>query len=230
MGIESKDKIFLNFELSAKEGKARGNGFGCCIFAHNCKNHGGCRFLERLGFYGEPSRWVGEVDARVKVLGFRTDSGIGTGGRNTVDGNLVPDFILPKTSCCRYGGFDGFLNGRTVQFEDPEGRSIFFGGKFDVMVDSELYSSNKRLLDCRVDSVSDGEVVGVVRECCAISLNDNSTVAFGQSIRDCLLVCWRCRGRGRRCSARFLGPGKGSECCNWSGWEGSGGGWSSFFA
>jgi len=32
------------------------------------------------------------------------------------------------------------------------------------MVSSELYSSNKTLLDWRVDRVSDGEVVGVVRE------------------------------------------------------------------
>jgi len=149
-------------------------------------------------------------------LDFRLDSGKGTGGRNTVDDNLVPDFILSKSSCGRYGGSDGFLNGRAVRFEDREGRSIVFGDKFDVMVGSELYSSNRRLLDCRVDSVSDIEVVGVVSECCAISLNDNGTVVFGQNGRDCFLLCWRCSGRAGRCSGSFLGPGKGREWCNWS--------------
>jgi len=119
------------------------------------------------------------VDTRVEVLDFRLDSVEGTGSGNAMDDNLVPDFILPKFSCCRYGGSDGFLNCRAVRFEDREGRSIVFGDNFDVMVGSELYSSNKRLVDCRVDSVSDGEVVGVVWECCAISLNDNGTVVFG---------------------------------------------------
>ena len=42
LGTWSKGKIFLNFELSAKEGKARGNSFGCCLSSCNCKNHGGC--------------------------------------------------------------------------------------------------------------------------------------------------------------------------------------------
>jgi len=40
LGILSKGKIFLKFELTAEEGKARGNGFSCCIFVRNCKNHG----------------------------------------------------------------------------------------------------------------------------------------------------------------------------------------------
>jgi len=179
-----------------------------------------------LGFCGEPSRRVGELDARVEVLDFRLDSGKGTGGRNAVDDNLVPDFIGPKSGCCRYG----VLNGRVVRFEDREGRSIVFGDKFDVMVGSELYSSNKRILDCRVDSVSDGEVVGVVSECCAISLNANGTVASGQNGRYCLLVFWRCSGRGGSCSGSSLGAGKGGEWCNWSGWRGSGGGGSRLFA
>jgi len=98
------------------------------------------------------------------------------------------------------------------------------------MVGSELYSSNKRLLDCRVDSVSDGEVVGVVRKCCAISLNDNGTVAFGQTRRDRLQVCWRCSGMGGRCSGSFLGPRECREWCNYSGWGGSGAGRSRLFA
>jgi len=117
-----------------------------------------------------------------------------------------------------------------VRFEVREGGSIVFGDKFDVMVGSELYSSNKRLLDCRVDSVSDGEVVGVVKKWCAISLNDNGIVVFGQNRMDCLFVCWRCSGRGGRCSGSSLGPGKGREWCNWSGWRGSGGGGSRLFA
>jgi len=157
------------------------------------------------------------VDARVQVLDFRLDRDTGTEGRNAMDYHLVPDFILPKTSCCMYGGSDGFLNGRAVRFEDREGRGIVFGQEFDVMVGSEVLSSNKRLLDCSVDSVSDGEVVGVVRECCAISLNDNSTVTFGKSKRDCLLVSSKCSGWGNRCSGSFLAPGKGREWCNWSG-------------
>ena len=113
-----------------------------------------------------------EVHARVEVLDFRLDSGTGSRGRNAVDDTLVPDFILPKSSCCRYGGSDGFLNGRAVRFEDREGRSIVFGDKFDVMVGSERYSSKRRFLDCRVDSVSDGEV-GVVRELLGGSLSQS---------------------------------------------------------
>jgi len=117
-----------------------------------------------------------------------------------------------------------------VRFEDSEGRSIVFGDRFCVIGGSELYSINKRLLDCRVGSVSDGEVVGIVRECCAISLNDNGTVAFGQNRRDCLLVCCMCSGRGGRFSGSFLGPGKGREWHNWSGWGGSPCGGSRLFA
>jgi len=63
-----------------------------------------------------------------------------------------------------------------VRVEDREGRSIVFGDRFEVMVVSKLYSSNQRLLDSRVESVSYGEVVVVIRECCAISLNDNGMV------------------------------------------------------
>jgi len=98
------------------------------------------------------------------------------------------------------------------------------------MAGSLLYSSNKRLSDFGVNSVADGEVVGVVRACSAISLNDNRTVAFGQNRSDCLLVCWRCSGRGGRCSGSFLGPGKGREWCNWSGLGGSRAGGSRLFA
>jgi len=104
------------------------------------------------------------VDTRVEFLDFRLDSGKGTGGSNVMVDNLVPDFILPTSGCCRYDGSDDFLNGKVVRLEDREGRTIVFGDKFDVMVGGELYSSNKRLLDCRVDSVPDMEVVGVVGE------------------------------------------------------------------
>ena len=173
-----------------------------------------------LGFCGELSRRVEELDARVEVLDFRLASSKGSIGRNAVDYNLVADFILPKTGCCRYSGSDGFLNGSVVRFEDREGMSIVFGDKFDVMVGSELYSSNNRLLDCRVDSVSDGQVVGVVRECCAISLNDNCMITFCQNRRNWLPVCWRCSGRSGRCYGSFLAPYKGRELCNWSGWGG----------
>jgi len=38
-----------------------------------------------------------------------------------MDDNLVRDFILPKTGCCRYVGSDGLLNGKAVGFEDQEG-------------------------------------------------------------------------------------------------------------
>ena len=106
-----------------------------------------------------------------------------------MDDNFVPDFILPKAGCCRYGCSDGFLNGRTVGFEDRGSWSIVSGDKADIVVGGELYGSNKGFLNCRVDSIAYGEVVGVVREGCAISLNDNGTVAFGQNKRGCLLVC-----------------------------------------
>jgi len=115
-----------------------------------------------LSFCGEPSRRAEELDARVEVLDFGLNSGKGTGGRNAMDDNLVSDFILPKSGCTRYDRSDGFRNGRTVRFEDRKGRSIVFGDKFDVMVHSKLNSSHKRLVDCRVDRISDGEVVGVV--------------------------------------------------------------------
>jgi len=55
------------------------------------------------------------VDARVEVLDFRLHRGKGTGGRNAVDNNLVPDIILPKSGCCRCGGSNGFLNGKVVR-------------------------------------------------------------------------------------------------------------------
>jgi len=100
-----------------------------------------------LGFCGELSRSAGEVNAKVQVLDFRLDSGKGTGGRNTMDNNLVPDFILLKTGCCSYSGSDSFLNGTPVSFDDRECRSIVFSDRFDVVVGSEVHSSNKRLLD-----------------------------------------------------------------------------------
>ena len=81
---------------------------------------------------------AGEVDARVEVLDLRLNSVKGTGGRNAMDDHLVPDFILPKTGCCRYCCSDGFLNGRAMRLEDREGRSIVFGNELDVMVGSEL--------------------------------------------------------------------------------------------
>jgi len=62
------------------------------------------------------------VDTRVEVLDFRLHSVEGTGSGNAIDDNLVPDFILPKAGCCRYGCSHGFLNGRAVGFEDREGR------------------------------------------------------------------------------------------------------------
>jgi len=104
--------------------------------------------------------------------------------------------------------------GRVVGFGDREGRSIVLRDKFDVMVSSKLDGCNVRLLDCRVDGVSDGDVVGVVRQCGAICLNDNSTVTFGQKRRDCFRACWRHSGRGGRSSGSFLGQGKGREWCN----------------
>ena len=102
------------------------------------------------------------MDTRVEVLHFRLDSIIGTVGRNALNNNLVPDFILPKTCCCRYGGSDGFPNSRAVRPDDREGRRIVFDDRLDVVIGGELYTGNKRLLDYKVDSVSKGKVVGVV--------------------------------------------------------------------
>ena len=119
------------------------------------------------------------MDIRVEVLDFRLDSAKGTGSWNAIDNNLVPDFILPKAGCYRYGCTDGFLNGRVVGFEDREGGGVVFGDKLDIVVCGELYGGNKRFLNCRVDGIVNGEVVGVVVECCAISLNNNGTVTFG---------------------------------------------------
>ena len=132
-----------------------------------------------MGLCGEPSRRAGNVDTRVEVLDFRLDSVEGTWSGNAMDDNLVPDLIFPKAGCGRYGCSDGFLNGRAVGFEDREGGGVVFGDELDVVVCGELYGGNKRFYNCRVDGIANGEVVGVVWECCAISLNDNSTVVFG---------------------------------------------------
>ena len=67
-----------------------------------------------MDFCSEPSRRAGEPDTRVEALDHGLDSGKGTGGRNAMGNNLVPDFIGPKTGSCRYGGSDGFLNGRAI--------------------------------------------------------------------------------------------------------------------
>ena len=100
-----------------------------------------------------------------------------------MDDNLVPDFILPKTGSCRYGGSDDFLNGRVVGLEKKEGRNVGQGDECNGVVCGELYSSNKSFIDCRVDSIVNGEVVSVVSEYCGISLNNNSKVAFCQNRR-----------------------------------------------
>ena len=121
------------------------------------------------------------MDSRVEVLDFRLDGREGAGSRSAMDDNLVPDFILPETSCRGYSCSDGFLNGRAVGFEDRGGRSVVFSDQAYVVVGGELYGCYKRFLNSRVNSVAYGEVVGVVREGAAISFNDNGTVAFGQN-------------------------------------------------
>ena len=135
--------------------------------------------------------------ARGKDLEFRLDSVEGNESTDAVDDNLVPDFILPRTGCCSYVGSDSFLNGKAVSFEDRDGRSIVFGNKLDVVVGGELYSGHKRLLNCRVDSIAYSNVIGIVWECCAISLSDNSAVAFGQKRSRRLLILRGGRERGR---------------------------------
>ena len=99
-----------------------------------------------LGFCGEPSGRAGEFNTRVEVLNYTLDSVKRTGGRNAMNDDLMPDLIIPKTSGRGYGGSDGFINGRTVSFEDREGRSIVFGDELDVVTGGELYCSNKSLL------------------------------------------------------------------------------------
>ena len=42
--------------------------------------------------------------ARVEVFDFRLDCVEGTGSMDAMDDNLVPDFILRKTSSCKDGG------------------------------------------------------------------------------------------------------------------------------
>jgi len=98
-----------------------------------------------LGLCGEPSRRAGKLDTRVDVLNLRQDSVEGTGSGNAMDDNLVPDFILPKTGCCRYRCSDGFLNGSVVEFEDREGGGVVFSDKLDLVVCGEVYASAKKL-------------------------------------------------------------------------------------
>ena len=54
---------------------------------------------------------------RVEVLVFRLDWIEGTGSRDTVDDNLMPDFILPNTGSWRDIGSNGIHNGKAVGFE-----------------------------------------------------------------------------------------------------------------
>ena len=118
--------------------------------------------------------------ASVELLEFRLGCVEGTGSRDAMDDNLVPDFILPKTGCCRYVGSDGFINGKAVDFEDRDHSCIciVFGDKHDGAVGCELYGGNERLDNCRVDSIAYSKVIGIVWKCCAISLNDNRAVAL----------------------------------------------------
>jgi len=132
------------------------------------------------GFCGKPAGRTGKVDTRDEVLNLRLDRVEGTGSRNRMDNNLMPDLKLRKASCCKYGCSDSFLDSRVVGVEQIEGMSIVLGDKLDVEIGKELYDDNKRFLDDRVDSPVNSEVVGIIWECCTISLNDNSTVAFGQ--------------------------------------------------
>ena len=159
-------------------------------------------------------------------MDLRLDSVEGTGSWDAVDDDFMPDLIIPKTSGGGYGGSDGFLNGRAVSFEDREGRSVVFSDKFDIVVGGELYCGNKWFLNCRVDSVAYGKIVGIVRECCAISFNDNSAVAFGQNRGRRLLVLKEGRGEGRGCFGSFLSPGNGRERQDRPLWgRGCGGSW-----
>jgi len=151
------------------------------------------------------------VYARVKVLDFRLDCVVETRSSDAMDDNLVSDFIVLKIGCLRYGGGDDFLNGKAVGLEDREGRSIVFGNKLDVVIGGELYGSNERLLNCRVDSIVYSKVIGIVWECSAISLNDNSAVAFGQNRGRGLLILRGGRERGRGWSGSIVGPGNGME-------------------
>ena len=118
------------------------------------------------------------MDPRVEVLDFRLDSVEGTGSGNARDDNLVPDFILPKAGCCRYGCSDGFLNGRAVGFEDREGGGVVFGDKLDVVVCSELYGGNKSFLNCRVDGIA-----SLVR---LLVLSESGVPFLSMT-----MVCWR---------------------------------------
>jgi len=49
-----------------------------------------------------------------------------------------------------------------VGFEDREGRSIVIGDKLDIVVGGELFDGNKRLLNCRVNSIAYSKVIGIV--------------------------------------------------------------------
>jgi len=42
LDVWPKGEVLLTFALSAEDGHASGDCLDCCIFARNCKNHGGC--------------------------------------------------------------------------------------------------------------------------------------------------------------------------------------------
>src|SRR5438270_4942861 len=152
----------------------------------------------------------------------------GAGSRNAVNDDLVPDLILPEASSCGYVGSDGFLNCRAVGLEDRACWGVVFGNKAYVVVGSELYCCHKRFLNSRVDGIAYGKVVGSVRECCAISLNDNRTVAFGQNKWSRFLGLRGGRYGVGGCSGSSLNPGSGRKRCYGSSEWGRGccfGGW-----
>ena len=88
---------------------------------------------------------------------------------------------------------------------------IVFSDKLDVVTGGELYCGNKWFLNCRVDSIVYGEVVGVVWKCCAISLNNNSAVMFCQNRSRRLHVLRKGGGKGMGCFGSLLGPGDGGK-------------------
>jgi len=42
LSVWPQGEVLLNFELCAEDAQASGDCLDCCIFARNCKNHGGC--------------------------------------------------------------------------------------------------------------------------------------------------------------------------------------------
>lgn len=103
------------------------------------------------------------MGAWIECFNLSLDCREGGGGRYAVDDDLLPDLILSEAIGSRNGGSDSLLNGKAVVFENSGGRNVVLCNKAYMVVGGELNVGDQLFLDCSVDCIANGEVVGVIR-------------------------------------------------------------------